>query len=247
MDAARPPLDPSTPPPTNHSHPWMPLHIPWTPSTPPPTNHSHPPPPIPPKPPPSRHPQNPPENPPPKPQPENAKTRKSSLDPRRRRPQHRRIVPPPPRIRCREGFGYETLESSSAWQKEGDVKALALLLGMSIAAVVAQARSILLLLFLSRWTQQGKKGSVPTSLLRVSTRAQRDLDLYVMEAILAPSHLSHHIRKNLPMMVLERKNATGGAIAVDHLSEICTLAVRESLANVSQTLNADSSVDWLSS
>ncbi|KAI8536084.1 hypothetical protein RHMOL_Rhmol10G0228600 [Rhododendron molle] len=55
----------------------------------------------------------------------------------------------------------------SARQKEGDVEALALPLGMSIAAVV-----------------------------------------------------------------LERKNTTGGAIAVDHLSEICTLAVRESLANV---------------
>ncbi|KAG5529322.1 hypothetical protein RHGRI_029879 [Rhododendron griersonianum] len=34
------------------------------------------------------------------------------------------------------------------------------------------------------------------------------------------------------LRVLERKNTTGGAIAVDHLSEICTLAVRESLANV---------------
>lgn len=32
--------------------------------------------------------------------------------------------------------------------------------------------------------------------------------------------------------VLERKSTTGEAIAVDHLSEICTLAVRESLANV---------------
>ncbi|XP_057492873.1 protein CPR-5 isoform X2 [Actinidia eriantha] len=58
----------------------------------------------------------------------------------------------------------------SARQKEADVEALALPLGMSIAAVVAQ--------------------------------------------------------------VLERKNATGETISVDQLSEICTLAVRESLANV---------------
>ncbi|KAA8546897.1 hypothetical protein F0562_003326 [Nyssa sinensis] len=59
---------------------------------------------------------------------------------------------------------------SSAKQKESDVEALALPLGMSIAAVVAQ--------------------------------------------------------------VLERKDAAGERMPVDHLSSICTLAVRESLANV---------------
>ncbi|XAR73308.1 hypothetical protein NMG60_11007229 [Bertholletia excelsa] len=58
----------------------------------------------------------------------------------------------------------------SSWQNEGEVDALALPLGMSFAAVVAQ--------------------------------------------------------------VVERKDATGETIAVDHLSKICTSAVRESIANV---------------
>uniref|UniRef100_A0A6N2M0N9 Uncharacterized protein n=1 Tax=Salix viminalis TaxID=40686 RepID=A0A6N2M0N9_SALVM len=43
--------------------------------------------------------------------------------------------------------------------------------------------------------------------------------------------------------VLERKDAAGERMSVDHLSMICTSAVRESLANVSQILTAHSSID----